>query len=50
VVGWLECSVEAVHEAGDHYIALGRVTSLDAEATAKPLVFLQGQLTTVASL
>ena len=49
VVGWLECSMEAIHEAGDHYIALGRVTSLDAEAIIKPLVFLQGQLTTVAS-
>jgi 3-hydroxy-9,10-secoandrosta-1,3,5(10)-triene-9,17-dione monooxygenase reductase component len=49
VVGWIECSVEAVHEAGDHYIALGRVISLDADARTKPLVFLQGQLTTVAS-
>lgn len=49
VVAWLECSVEAEYEAGDHFIALGRVTSLAAEATTKPLVFLQGELMTVAS-
>lgn len=47
VVAWLECSLDAVHEAGDHFIALGLVTNLAAEAAMKPLLFHQGELVTV---
>ncbi len=28
VLTWVGCEVEAVHEAGDHYVVLGRVTEL----------------------
>jgi flavin reductase (DIM6/NTAB) family NADH-FMN oxidoreductase RutF len=42
VVAWIDCSLYAVHEAGDHFIAIGRVLSLDAEQTHGPLLFFQG--------
>lgn len=49
VVAWLDCSLEAEHEAGDHYIALGRVTNMAVERITNPLVFLKGQLVTVTA-
>jgi 3-hydroxy-9,10-secoandrosta-1,3,5(10)-triene-9,17-dione monooxygenase reductase component len=42
VVAWIDCDLHAIHEAGDHYIALGRVLSLDSEAPERPLLFFQG--------
>ncbi|WP_103356034.1 flavin reductase [Amycolatopsis sp. CA-128772] len=41
-VAWIECTVEAVHDAGDHDIVIGRVTGLDATGPSLPLVFFQG--------
>lgn len=41
-VAWIECTVEAVHEAGDHDIVVGRVTSLEAAEATLPLLFFQG--------
>ena len=52
-LAWLDCSLEQVVEAGDHLIALGRVTSLDVGddldegQVAEPLVFFQGGYGTV---
>ncbi len=43
VVAWIDCSLHAVFEAGDHYIVLGQVIELEAEATSKPLLFFQGR-------
>lgn len=42
VVAWIDCTLEAVHEAGDHYIVLGRVVALEVESPGKPLLFFQG--------
>ena len=42
VVAWIDCQLFAVHEAGDHYIAIGRVLALDVERPEPPLVFLRG--------
>jgi flavin reductase (DIM6/NTAB) family NADH-FMN oxidoreductase RutF/DNA-binding IclR family transcriptional regulator len=42
VVAWVDCDLEMVHEAGDHFIVLGRVRALDLETPALPLVFFQG--------
>lgn len=42
VVAWIDCRLEAVHEAGDHYIVLGRVIALEVETPGKPLLFFQG--------
>jgi 3-hydroxy-9,10-secoandrosta-1,3,5(10)-triene-9,17-dione monooxygenase reductase component len=40
---WVECAVEAVHEAGDHYLVLGRVTGLGACRAGRPLLFYRGR-------
>ena len=42
VIAWIDCTLEAVHEAGDHYIVLGRVAALEVTGQAKPLLFFQG--------
>lgn len=42
VVAWIDCQLHAVHEAGDHFIAIGLVRSLAAEHAGPPLVFLRG--------
>jgi flavin reductase (DIM6/NTAB) family NADH-FMN oxidoreductase RutF len=42
---WLDCSVYAEHEAGDHTIVLGRVeemSPIDRE-TGEPLIFFKGR-------
>jgi flavin reductase (DIM6/NTAB) family NADH-FMN oxidoreductase RutF len=42
VVGWIECSIERVDEAGDHYFVLGRVIDLEVEHEGGPLIFFRG--------
>jgi 3-hydroxy-9,10-secoandrosta-1,3,5(10)-triene-9,17-dione monooxygenase reductase component len=41
-VAWIDCVLEQVHEAGDHFIAIGRVHALDVEHAHQPLLFFQG--------
>ena len=42
-VAYVECTVHAVHDAGDHSVVLARVLELDVEATdAYPLLFFRG--------
>ena len=40
---WVECAVEAIHEAGDHYLVVGRVTGLGLCRAGKPLLFYRGR-------
>ena len=40
---WVECAVETVHEAGDHYLVVGRVTRLGACRAGRPLLFYRGR-------
>ena len=40
---WVECAVEAVHEAGDHYLVTGRVTGLGPCRPGRPLLFYRGR-------
>lgn len=49
-LAWIDCSLEQVVEAGDHYIALGRVTALDtaADQATEPLVFFKGGYGTIS--
>lgn len=42
VVAWIDCTLDAVHEAGDHYIVLGRVVALEVDRPSSPLLFFQG--------
>ncbi len=48
VLGYVDCTIDTVHEAGDHYIVVGRVKELamgDALG-ADPILFFQGQYRT----
>ena len=40
---WVQCAVQAVHEAGDHYLVTGRVTGLGACRPGRPLLFYRGR-------
>ena len=42
VVAWIDCALYAVHEAGDHSIAIGEVCALDVERSHPPLLFFKG--------
>jgi 3-hydroxy-9,10-secoandrosta-1,3,5(10)-triene-9,17-dione monooxygenase reductase component len=43
-VAWLDCEVDVVHEAGDHWIVIGRVLELDVSEDEGngPLLFFKG--------
>lgn len=51
VLGYIDCTVHQVVEAGDHYIVIGRVKELafgdrrDEVGTDSPLLFFQGKYT-----
>lgn len=47
-VAWIDCQLHAVHEAGDHFIAIGLVRALDVERADPPLVFVQGAYRTIS--
>jgi 3-hydroxy-9,10-secoandrosta-1,3,5(10)-triene-9,17-dione monooxygenase reductase component len=42
-LGHVDCAVHAVHEAGDHYIVVGRVLGLHATEAPHPLLFFEGR-------
>lgn len=42
-LGHIDCTVHAVHEAGDHYIVVGRVEDLHSSDVPDPLMFFQGK-------
>jgi flavin reductase len=42
VVGYLDCTLHAAHEAGDHLIIIGEVLSLGTAPEAPPLLFHGG--------
>jgi 3-hydroxy-9,10-secoandrosta-1,3,5(10)-triene-9,17-dione monooxygenase reductase component len=47
---WAGCTVQAVHEAGDHFIVLGLVTELGECEPGQPLLFYRGRFATAAPL
>ncbi len=42
VLAWVDCEIDAVHEAGDHFVVVGRVHELDVAHEGTPLVFFRG--------
>jgi 3-hydroxy-9,10-secoandrosta-1,3,5(10)-triene-9,17-dione monooxygenase reductase component len=43
VLAWVDCEIDAVHDAGDHEICVGRVKELDVERHREgPLLFFRG--------
>ncbi|MBO2463533.1 3-hydroxy-9,10-secoandrosta-1,3,5(10)-triene-9,17-dione monooxygenase reductase subunit [Actinomadura violacea] len=49
VPAWLDCILEAVHDGGDHVIAVGRVTALGTGPSDRPLLFYRGGYTVTES-
>jgi 3-hydroxy-9,10-secoandrosta-1,3,5(10)-triene-9,17-dione monooxygenase reductase component len=47
-LAWVEATVEAVHEAGDHHVVIGRVVALGGGGDAPPLLFHRGRYTAPA--
>ena len=50
VVAWIDCVLDAVHEAGDHFIVLGQVRELDIARAEEPLLFFRGKYGNFAPL
>jgi 3-hydroxy-9,10-secoandrosta-1,3,5(10)-triene-9,17-dione monooxygenase reductase component len=48
VLTWASGAVEAVHEAGDHYVVVGRVNELGACRELDPLLFYRGRFAVTA--
>ena len=42
VLGYIDCTIERVHDEGDHLVVIGRVLELDAANEGLPLVFYRG--------
>jgi 3-hydroxy-9,10-secoandrosta-1,3,5(10)-triene-9,17-dione monooxygenase reductase component len=42
---WVDCALETVHDAGDHYVVVGRVTALGEVRDERPLLFHRGGYT-----
>ncbi len=47
-VAWIDCEIGDVHEAGDHFIVVGRVLDLQVLTPTLPLLFFQGGYGTFA--
>ncbi len=42
VLAWIDCSIEAEHDGGDHVLVVGRVLDLDVMEERGPLIFYRG--------
>jgi flavin reductase (DIM6/NTAB) family NADH-FMN oxidoreductase RutF len=42
VLAWIDCEIEKVDEAGDHWWVLGRVVELEVRHEGGPLIFFRG--------
>jgi 3-hydroxy-9,10-secoandrosta-1,3,5(10)-triene-9,17-dione monooxygenase reductase component len=42
VLAWVDCRIEARHDAGDHHIIVGQVVDLEAAAHGRPLLAYRG--------
>ncbi len=47
-LGYVDCQIHTVHEAGDHYIVVGRVVDLEEDGDRKPLLFFEGRYTSTS--
>jgi 3-hydroxy-9,10-secoandrosta-1,3,5(10)-triene-9,17-dione monooxygenase reductase component len=45
----VDCTIHSAHEAGDHYVVIGRVLDLAMSEGQDPLLFFQGKYRTTAS-
>jgi flavin reductase (DIM6/NTAB) family NADH-FMN oxidoreductase RutF len=47
-VAWMDCTIEQIHDAGDHWIVVGRVKEMDLDREAEPMIFFRGRYGTFA--
>ena len=44
-IGWIDCSIDAVHDAGDHVFVIGRVEDLSHGADVEnAMIFFRGKV------
>ncbi|MBL6946164.1 MAG: flavin reductase family protein [Rhodospirillales bacterium] len=41
-IATVQCALEAIHDAGDHYLVLGRVENIDSADSGDPLIHFRG--------
>ncbi len=41
-LAWIDCEIDAIHEAGDHLIVIGAVKGLDVSGEGGPLAYYRG--------
>ncbi|WP_313802701.1 flavin reductase family protein [Sphingobium sp.] len=46
-VAWIDCTLHAIVEAGDHELVMGRVIELSATASGRPMIFHRGQFSSL---
>ncbi len=42
-LGYVDCQIHHVHEAGDHFVVIGRVLDLGLHEAQEPLLFFEGK-------
>ncbi|GAB2760374.1 hypothetical protein GCM10027020_10990 [Nocardioides salsibiostraticola] len=42
-LGYVDCTIHAAHESGDHFVVIGKVVDLQVSEAEKPLLFFQGK-------
>jgi 3-hydroxy-9,10-secoandrosta-1,3,5(10)-triene-9,17-dione monooxygenase reductase component len=48
-LAYAECSVEAIHEAGDHHVVIGQVTESGTIRPGEPLLYYRGRFAALAN-
>ena len=46
---WIDCTVDAVHDGGDHHIVIGRIAGMGHRADSRPLLYHRGSYAKVVS-
>lgn len=41
-LGWLDCTIAALHDAGDHELVVARVTAMSRPGAGSPLLYFRG--------
>ena len=49
ILGYVDCQIHTVHEAGDHYVVIGRVLALASAEHEDPLLFYRGKYRTTTA-
>jgi 3-hydroxy-9,10-secoandrosta-1,3,5(10)-triene-9,17-dione monooxygenase reductase component len=42
-LGYVDCQIQSAHEAGDHFVVVGRVLHLGIHEAEQPLLFFEGK-------